>query len=44
MLEYLRIVNIASTLPAAPNRWPIDDLVELILIFLLPLINAHYCA
>ena len=24
-----RIENIASTLPAAPNKWPIDDLVEL---------------
>ena len=29
LLLIARIENIDSTLPAAPNKWPIDDLVEL---------------
>ena len=29
LLLMLKIEKIASTLPAAPNKWPIDDFVEL---------------
>ena len=34
-----KILNIASTLPAAPNKWPIDDFVELTFTLLLLLNN-----
>ena len=35
-----KILKIASTAPAAPNKCPIDDLVELILISLILLENS----
>ena len=42
-LLILKIEKIASTLPAAPNKCPIDDLVELILSLLLFICKIHNC-